>query len=202
MLLTGAVASCSAFTVGPADTVNPIPTFSSDPARQAAGAPSRETLLPTDCADVLPDDKVSALLGLPVDGIQGRTVIGVGSPSVGRLERVTCRYHERSDRAGSALDLNLYAYTDADAALRQMGINVAAERSTSSGSEEFMIGAAKAALLTQRNSTMLLVANGQYTVAMTLVDGIVPADVTRPVMVDLVQRVLPELPPRQVVESR
>jgi len=61
-----------------------IPTFSS--AARAGGATAartdRETLLPVDCTDVISGEKMSALLGQPVDSVGVHTVLGLPASAV------------------------------------------------------------------------------------------------------------------------
>ena len=64
----------------------------------AAGAD--EGALPDDCARMLAAGDLYALLGLPLDTVTVRSTLGVAEPSVGRPERVACRY-TRGRRAGS-----------------------------------------------------------------------------------------------------
>ncbi|WP_156935156.1 hypothetical protein [Pseudonocardia spinosispora] len=186
-------------------TEQPIPTFSSSAQPGLAGqAHPRETLLPVDCADMLPGANMSALLGQPVDSVDLHTVLGVGSPSVGRLERVACQYRRAGAKKGTppVLEINAAAYTTPAAADTQMTTNSSAERADAQKVENISIGSARAALFTERGKTVMLVASGRSTITMTMLDGVIAPDQTRPVMVDLVQRVLPTLIPEPQGKAR
>lgn len=201
VLAVGAVGGCGrAYRT---DLDQPVPTFSGTPAHAAAPARRRDTLLPSDCRDVITGSNMSALLGQPVDSVQERAVLGQPAPSVGQLERVTCLYQ----RAGGRIDppsvtLNLTAYTSDEAADAQLTRNVDAERPDALSSEQLTIGTARAVLFAERGSSVLMVASGRSAVTVTLRDGVVRADQARQVMTDLAQRVLPNLVPPPPGASR
>ncbi|HZZ45979.1 MAG TPA: hypothetical protein VFE65_03745 [Pseudonocardia sp.] len=174
----------------------PVPTFDSTPAASADSSGRRTTLLPTDCQDIATGATMSALLGKPMDSVRTHTVRGVGAASVGRLERVTCMYQLAGVKAGPpALALNMTAYTTPQAADQQLTTNLNAERPDARAVDNFMIGTARAALLAEKGQNVLLVTSGRCSVTMTLRDGVVDGEQTRAVMVDLIQRVLPNLGP-------
>jgi hypothetical protein len=193
VLALGALTACA----GPAGSRQPVPTFAPEQAAQSA-APSaaRATVLPTDCEDVVSGHTMSALLGKPIDSVSPHTVRGVAAASVGRLERVSCQYRVGAGRTAlPAVEMNLAAYNSGPAADHQLSANAAEERAAAQHTEEFPIGSARAVLAGEPGKSVLLVASGQVAVTMTLRDGVVPAEQTRPVMVDLAQRVLPKLGP-------
>jgi hypothetical protein len=174
----------------------PVPTFDSTPAASADSAGHRTTLLPTDCQDIATGPTMSALLGKPMDSVRTHTVRGMAAASVGRLERVTCMYQLAGVKAGPpALALNMTAYVSPQAADRQLTTNVNAERSDARAVDNFQIGSARAVLLAEKGQNVLLVTSGRCSVTMTLRDGVVAGDQTKAVMVDLIQRVLPNLGP-------
>lgn len=192
---------------GPADDVQlrqPVPTFSAPPNPGLAGqVKPRATLMPTDCAEVVPAQAMSALLGQPMDSMQVHTVLGVAAPAVGRLERVACQYQRAGVKGGPAsLELNLAAYATSAASDAQLVTNSAAEKSDALSSEDVSIGSAHAMLFRERGKSVLLVSSGRSTITMTLQDGVIAPEQTRPVMVDLVQRVLPSLGPGPPGSSR
>jgi hypothetical protein len=201
ILATGAlVAGC-----GSADdtVVRAVPTFPSAPHSGPAAAKARQTLLPTDCADVLSGVGMSALLGQPVDSVQSKAVLGVSAPAVGRLEKVTCQYRRSSNRgAPTDVTLNLYAYTDSEAADQHMGTNIRAEQAASRTVQDLHIGVAPAVFLEQTGQSLLFVTNGRSAVSLSMRDGVIPTDQVRPVMLDLAQRVLPNLAPDPTIEPR
>lgn len=185
------------------DTVRAVPTFPSAQAQQQSATKARDTLLPNDCAGVLTGVDISALLGQPIDSVQAKAVIGVSAPAVGRLEKVTCLYRRTANRGGGTdVELNLYAYTDEDAAFRHTSTNINAQRPESPASQDVVIGTARGALMTQRGQTALLVSSGRSALSMTMRTGVVPADQVNTVMLDLAQRVLPNLAPEWHAESR
>lgn len=181
-----------------------VPTFPSAPQPGAAAAKARSTLLPTDCNQVLSGAVgMSALLGQPVDSVQSKSVIGVSAPAVGRLEKVTCQYRRQSAKGGPTdVTLNLYAYTDARAAEEHMGTNLRVEKATARTVQDAHIGVAPAAYLEQPEQALLFVTNGRSAVTVSMRYGVMPPDQTRPIMLDLAQRVLPNLAPEPTLEPR
>jgi hypothetical protein len=173
-----------------------VPSFASQDGRAAAPpvAP-RSTLLPTDCADVLtgPAD-ASALLAQPTGSVGVHTVLGLAAPSVGLLERVSCAY-QRGGQPSQLLGLNLAAFSDPRSADDQRLRNIAAERGDTRSATPVSLGGAKALLLAERTGARLMVAYDRYTVTATLPPGVVADAQAGPVLVDLVRRVLPTLPP-------
>lgn len=171
----------------------PVPTFAPDAGRSAQAAP-RTTILPTDCQDVMSGETMSALLGKAMDSVQSHTVLGVGSESVGRLERVSCLYQMAGQKGGpAAVQLNLAAYDTPAASEHQLTTNGSAELVDAQSHEEFTIGTARAMLFGERGQSVLLVSSGRTSITMTLRQGVVADDQTRSIMVDLAQRVLPRL---------
>lgn len=171
-----------------------VPVFPTPTAAAAAPVP-RDTLLPTDCAQVLPDGLVVALLAQPVNTVASHTVLGVGSPSVGLLERLDCNYRRRSDTTTATLALRAQAYTDPDAATRHFAINVAAEGGNTHASTALAIGTAHPVLLAEAGRSVLMVTNARLNLTISLLDAVVPNLSTPDVLVDLARRVLPALAP-------
>ena len=176
----------------------PVPTFAAQPPTldpSAARVARRPTLLPTDCANLLsgPVD-ASALLAQPVGSLGAHAVVGVNSPSVGLLERLTCNYR-RADRGAPILVLGLAAFTDPAAAARQRERNIAAERGDTRAARNVPLGDASSTLLTQPAHYLLMVAYDRYTVTLRLARGIVPDDQVEQVLVDAARRVWPEVAP-------
>jgi hypothetical protein len=171
-----------------------VPSFSAPTASLAPPAPTRPTLVPTDCADLLagsPD--MPALLGLPVDAVNTRAVIGLPSPSVGQLERVTCTYTVTGQSAPGVV-IMVAAFTTPEAAAAQRDRNVAAESDTRSA-EPVSIGAAHGPLLTERGQHLLFVAYDRFLVTAGINPTLAPGGQVKPVLLDLVQRVLANLAP-------
>jgi hypothetical protein len=178
------------------DVVRAVPTFPSAQQGGAAAPKPRDTLLPADCETVFSGVDMSALLGQPIDSIKAKAVVGVSAPAVGRLEKVSCLYRRSAAKAGPTdVDLILYAYTDSEAADHHTDTNIAAERANSHAVEPLSIGSARAVLLAEDGQSMLFVVNGRSAVCLTMRNGVVPDDQMRPIMLDLAQRVLPNLAP-------
>lgn len=181
-----------------------IPTFSS--ARPAPSArPARETLLPTDCADVLSAEQMAALLAQPIEGVSAHALIGQPAPSVGQLERVTCQYQRISGAGGGGVTpasqstspdvvIILTAYGNGEQARDQQATNVDAERAGARSVTNLSVGSAPAVLFDEGNQDVLMVTTGRSAVSVTLRRGVVATPDPRGVLVDLAQRVMPVLP--------
>lgn len=190
---------CGCAGSAPSGDDEPVPTFSSAPSADGPLAPraARTTLLPVDCADVLAGPRMAALLGLPVDSVGVRTVVGQPAPSVGRRERVSCLYRRNGNRSATPdLAMVLAAYDTPESADRQLRTNVAAERPAARTADDLAIGSAPATLFDEGTTTVLLVASGRSSLSMTLREGVIAPAQVRPVLVDLAQRTLPALTPR------
>ena len=140
---------------------------------------------------------MSALLGQPVDSVQSRAVLGQPAPAVGRLERVTCVYQRAGVRSDGlpSLQLNLAAYTSQAAADAQLTTNSNAERRGARTVEEFPLGTARAVLFGEPGQSILMVSSGRSSVTITLRQGVIADQLTKQVLVDMAQRVLPNLAP-------
>jgi hypothetical protein len=182
----------------PAGPPLPVPVFTSPTAGSdplETRPVRRDTLLPRDCAQALsgPVD-VAALLGAPVGSFSVQTVVGVPSPSVGLLERLTCSYQRAGERA-PALVFWLNAFREPDAATRQQERNVTAERADTRASRPVLVGSATGTLLTQPTRYLLIVSLDRYLVTVSLARGVVRAEDVEAVTVDLVRRVWPNIAP-------
>jgi hypothetical protein len=193
VLLLLVSSSCATSSAAPGAL--PVPTFSAPPAGGGAapGAAPGEKGLPGECERILGVDALGALLGLPLDSVAVRTVVGVPAPSVGRDERLDCRYIAATSvgdrrRGAALLDIALGSYVDADAAARQWRVN---SEAMDGPSRELALGAASAVLVERSGEAMLLVVNDAETVTLVL-----PADVrvgertSEETLVDLALRVL------------
>lgn len=191
-----AVAAClAACGAAPPDPTQ-VPTF---PAAAATGTPDtaveRGGALPVDCAELLAVADLGALLGLPLDSVTVRTTIGVAEPSVGRTERVACRYSgtAASPVRGTLLDINVARYVDAPAAANQWRTNTGVE---SGARSDLPIGAAPAALFDRARESVLMVTYDDDTLTFVLPEGPRPGGRPRgDVLVDLALRVLPVVGP-------
>ena len=192
MIILVSAAGCGA---GAPDRTR-VPTF---PAAAATATPDaaaeRNGALPTDCAELLAVADLNALLGLPLDSVTVRTTIGVAEPSVGRTQRVACRYTgtAASPVRGTLLDINVARYVDAPAAANQWRTNTGVE---SGARSDLPIGAAPAALFDRARESVLMVTYDDDMLTFVLPEGQRPGDRPRgDVLVDLALRVLPVVGP-------
>lgn len=195
MVLVGLLVSAGCATSGA--VITPVPTFAVPAADGSAGPgeADRTGAVPTECGDMLSAADLGALLGRPLDSVTVRTTIGVAEPSVGRTERVACRYTGTGASRGVLLDINVARYSDAPAALKQWTTNVGVE---DGDRRDLSIGAAPAALFDRAGESVLMVTYDDDTLTFVLPEGPRPGDRPRgDVLVDLALRVLPVVgPPR------
>jgi hypothetical protein len=197
------VAACGAVLLagvacGAPPSAVPVPTF-----QAASPAPTTtpplgpgDGGLPTDCEEIVGHDELPALLGLPMDSVTVRTVLGVPAPSVGRLERIDCTYTvtdpDTSPR-GVVLRMTVGRYRDEVTAHDQHDRNVADQRNGASGSAEPDLGAAAATLVQRDARTVLLSSYGALTVDLDLAKRPGPLP-PRDLLTDLARRVLAKVP--------
>ena len=133
-----------------------------------------EGALPDDCERLLAAGDLNALLGLPLDTVTVRTTIGVAEPSVGRTERVACRYTTKAAgpaRGRPLLLLNASAYTSPDAASQQWRRNADIEDGVH---RDLPIGSAGAVLVERGGEALLSVVYGPATLTLILPDQPLP----------------------------
>lgn len=181
LVLIGVVGSCAP----PPERVA-VPGFERSTAVPTRVSTARPAL---DCAVLLPPEDVTAVLGLPVDGIVSTALRGVPVPGISGLERETCRY-TAVDRAwpltGEVLVLTAARYTDAAAAVAQSRRN-AAELGAARPVE---LGGADAVTVAADGRTVLLAAHGDRTVDLTMSDRAAQGRAPLAVLTDLARRVL------------
>jgi hypothetical protein len=168
----------------------PVPTFPATAETATAnGAPMDQGRLPDDCTRVLGGNDLGALFGLPLESVAVHTTIGTPAPSVGRTERLACEYTRVGGARDDLLDVNIGAYTDADAAARQWQTNVAAE---DGAHRDVALGGARGVLVERPQEAVLMVANGAETLSFVLPERIRIRDLSAgDTLVDLALRVLP-----------
>lgn len=179
----------------PADAgTTPVPSFPvAADGSSRPGEVVRDGAVPTDCGQMLGVADLGALLGLPLDTVTVRTTIGVAEPSVGRTERVACRYSGTGPVRGTLLDLNVARYVDAAAATGQWRTNTGVE---SGARTDLTIGAAQAVLFDRAAESVLMVTYDDDTLTFVLPEGPRPGERARgEVLVDLALRVLPSVGP-------
>ena len=171
----------------------PVPTFPAVPTAAAAvgGGAVDQGRLPDDCTRLLAGNDLGALFGLPLDSVSVRTTIGAPAPAVGRTERLTCSYARTGGTKGDLLDVNVSAYTDAEAATRQWRTNAAVEDGPH---RDVPLGAARGVLVERQTDAVLLVANGAETLTFVLPQPVRIRDLSAAdTLVDLALRVLPSV---------
>ena len=192
------VATAAACASGP--TVVPVPTFppATPMSTVAEPVPDDGHRLPADCEEIVGQDELSALFGLPLDSVTVRTVQGTSSPSVGRLERMTCTYTvsqpAAAPRQGVVLQMTVGAYRDGDAAHAQHERNVADERAGSSSVLQPELGTAATTLVHRGAESILLSSADTVTVDLDLTPRPVPLP-PADLLTDLARRVLARLAP-------
>ena len=198
VLALAVLAGCS---TGPSAGSPAIPTFAGPGgAPTSSAAPSRNTLIPTDCDQLISKDSLPNLLGLPLGSTTVTALRDVAAPSVGRLERVTCNYVSAGGPAAPAqnapvLKILSSGYTTADAAASQAQLNTQIEERSGIAGVPTPIGAAQATYFDDPDGALLVVVYGRVTTSLTLGATPVRGDQARSVLVDLAQRVLPVLVP-------
>lgn len=181
-------------------TVVAVPTFppGAPTSTVAETPPDDGHRLPSDCEELVGQDEISALFGLPLGSVTVRTVRGTPSPSVGRLERMTCTYtvYEPATppRRGVVLRIAVGAYRDVVAAHDQHERNVADERAGASSSLQPEIGTAAATLVQRDAKCVLLTSSDTVTLDLDLTPRPVPLPPVD-LLTDIARRVLARLPP-------
>jgi hypothetical protein len=200
----GAVLMAGVTACASAPVVIPVPTFpAAAPTQTTTRSPASGTgrRLPTDCEDLMGGDELTALFGLPIASVAAGTVLGAPSPSVGRVERVSCTYTASGPVApqlqGVILRMVVGAYSDAAAAHDQHERNVDDERAGASSSAQPELGSAAATLIQHGNADSVLLASlDDITLDLDLArrpGPLTPADL----LTDLARRVLARLAPNQ-----
>lgn len=197
------VVGCSSDPAQPSSGSPPIPQFPGPGAAPVTSAPPpRDSILPTDCNQVLSSDALPNLLGLPLGSVKVNALRDIAAPAVGRLERVTCNYTSNGGSGAppsnaQVLRVLTSGYTDNAAAVAQARVNREAQAGSGVTAEPVPLGAAQAQYYADPDSPVLTVVYGRVTASFTLaVDRPVAFDDARPVLVDLAQRALPVLVPQ------
>jgi hypothetical protein len=189
------VTACSS-----APAVVPVPTFDAVAPSSTSAPPTREDgeLLPDSCEDLVGHDEFAALFGLPVGSVALRTVQGTPSPSVGRLERMTCTYTVSGPASaplqGLRLQMTVGAYRDAGAAHDQHERNVVDQRAGATSATEPELGRAGATLVEHDSGAVLLTSVDAVTLDLVLARRPTPLP-SLDLLTDLARRVLARLAP-------
>lgn len=181
----------------------PIPTFPGPGAAPVTSAPPpRNSILPTECDQVLPSDQLPNLLGLPLGSVRVSALRDVPAPSVGRLERVTCNYTSVGGPGAPppntlVLKVLTSGFTTPEAAAAQSRVNRDAQAYSGVPAQPVPFGAAEALYYPDPEGPVLVVVYGRVTASFVLTpDQPVPVDQAQPVLVDLALRALPVLVPQ------
>ncbi len=199
-LLAALVAGCSS---GPTAGTPPVPTFPGPGAAPVTSAPPpRDSILPTDCDQVLASDQLPNFLGLPLGTVRVTSLRDVPAPTVGRLERVTCNYTSLGGPGAPppntpVLKMLASGYTSPQAASAQSQVNRDVQAREGTPPQPVPLGAAEAVYFADPDGPVLVVVYGRVTASFTLTPGgPVAEDQAQPVLVDLALRALPVLVPR------
>ncbi len=192
-LALGVVGGCAA----PAPAPTELPTFSAAAASDTTTGPTAEDgAIPDDCEFLLRVADLNALLGLPLDTVTVRSTLHVAEPSVGRTERVACRYSTKAAgpaQGRSLLDINAASYTSPEAAVQQWRRNADIEDGVH---RDLPIGSAGAVLVERGGEALLSVVYESATLTLILPDQPLPGGRPRAeALVDLALRVLPAVAP-------
>ena len=200
LALLTVLAGCSS---GPSAGTPTIPSFPGPgAAAPTSTVPSRDTLVPTDCNQLLSKDDLPNLLGLPLGSIGVADLRDVPAPNIGRLERVTCTYSSTGGPAAppsgaQVLRIISSGYQTPQDAQAQAAANLQAEQSAGVQVVPTPLGAAQAGYFDDPDGPLLVVVYGRISTSLTLGRAPVGRDQARSVLVDLAQRILPVLvPPR------
>lgn len=200
LAIGSAVAGCS----GSPPPEIPVPTFPAS--ATAGGAPAKDLNdpgMPDDCQRIMAPEDLVAVLGLPLGSVAVRTTVGVPEPSVGRVERVACRYTGIAGRVQGVtlLELNAGRYVDGDAASRQWTVNVAA---VNGPMQQLRIGTAPAVVRDGPATSLLSVVHSDVAVTLILPPGAphAPGRTGADTLSDLAVRVLANLVPAPATELR
>ncbi|MGE3284995.1 MAG: hypothetical protein AB7J32_02695 [Pseudonocardia sp.] len=200
LVIGAVVAGCG----GPSPPEVPVPTFPAAAVADGVPAPGPDDPgIPDDCGRIMAPEDLVAVLGLPLGSVAVRTVVGVPEPSVGRVERVACRYTGIAGRVEGVtlLEVNAGRYVDGDAAARQWTVNVAA---VDGPMQELRIGTAPAVVRVGPESSLLSVVYSDVAVTLALPPGApdAPGHTTADTLSDLAVRVLANLVPAPPAELR
>ncbi|HEU0076370.1 MAG TPA: hypothetical protein VFQ76_01900 [Longimicrobiaceae bacterium] len=150
--------------------------------------------LPAECGAVLNSQSVDLALGTPLVG-RVRSIVGVPEPGIKRLERLTCQYGlpEVPPPAGQPavvpLEVSVSIYEDEAAATERLDSTVQAERGRGAAPTTVPVGGGEGTVLVTADRRLLVAGEGDITVAVTIIPGIVDDRVAN-VLSDLGGRVL------------
>jgi hypothetical protein len=172
------LAACNSASNGPQLVSAPQTTASKaspTPSPTPTRAKPQKVVLPADCDGVLSVANVSHALGKPV---KGKTIFlrNVALPKIHRTGRVTCYYGVTSTISKSPVQAGMSAYSTAEAATSRLAITVAAERSAGANVLPIKIGDIPGTVLVGKAGALLVVAQGQRTIAISLAKGVGGAD--------------------------
>lgn len=165
-----AVAGCSSGGGGTpqaaATTTAPAPSASGESAGSPTPTPTPN--LPAGCDAMLPFTDLDQALGRPLFG-ETRYVVGVAQPSIGRTGRVTCQYGlARGGKGPAPVEVGASTYEDATSATDRVAATVASLRAGATSQATATIAGQPATVIGSRASFTAVVAQGNRTVAVTV----------------------------------
>jgi len=173
--------------VAPPTFPPPAPTTSA-----RAAAPPADV----DCASLLPEAEVVAVLGLPLDGLVTGEVRDVPAPRVGRLARQRCSYSSidpHGAATGLVLEVTVGTFADPGAAHAQYERNVA-DVAGAVAPQPTRLGAATAAIVPLADRPTLMAVYQDHTIDVTASDRVGGMNGVRGAILNIARRVLARLP--------
>jgi hypothetical protein len=205
---TGQPTWSSAPPPGPSAGATPTGSTGPGPSATATGAPT----LPAACEEVLTAAEVDRALGRRLGG-DTRFIKGVAEPRISRTGRVTCRYgvgsaagrgtsptscpQGRARCAAAAavpVELSLSTYGEPEAASQRVDLTMHQEQTRGAHQSRLRVLDKPAVLLSGgQGDPLLVMADGDLTLALSVARGLVPADRTGGVLTALAEAVLRHL---------
>jgi hypothetical protein len=190
VVLVGAVCCACTATPGPvAPPTFPAPAPSTSP---SPAAPAGDL----DCASLLPQAEVVAVLGLPLDGIVANEVRDVAAPQVRRLGRLRCSYSSVNPRGpvtGLVLVATVGTFADPGAAHAQYERNLA-DVAGAVTPLPARLGEATAAIVPLAGRSELLAVYRDHTIEIAASDRVGGMSGARAAIVNIARRVMARLP--------
>lgn len=206
----------------PLPAASSMPGFSAaggQPSPSPSGTPTNSptvtasgVALPSDCEDVLTAGEVDRILGRRLGGTT-QYIKGVAEPAIARTGRVTCRYgvpvnptesphNPRRRGTGQAagqpsvvpVELGLSTYTDAESASQRVDFTVHEQRILGARQTQVTVLNKPAILVSGgRTDPLLVMSDGNLTLALSLVRTLVAEDQTNAVLTTIAESVFRHL---------
>jgi hypothetical protein len=127
----------------------------------------RPITLPDNCFDVATDQQIAAAAHAKLPG-QTRFIKNVAIAKIGRTGRITCSYGYTGAKKPIPIEVSVTAYTTAVKATDRVGVTVRAERMAGATFTDVAIDGVPGTLLVGRTGSLLVYADGQVTVAVSV----------------------------------